>query len=91
MGQRLSHVLHGTANGGHDEPEKPVLPFSEPHVSVHRKPTEELRKDVYIQPHTDEGGDAYYIGDAYEDAKCADEWEIDTCVSTIASPARITY
>lgn len=29
-----------------------------------------------VQPHTDEGGDAHYIGDAYEEAKCAHEWEI---------------
>lgn len=31
-----------------------------------------------IQPHTDEGGEAYYIGDAYEavKAKWADEWRI---------------
>ncbi|EMC95607.1 hypothetical protein BAUCODRAFT_44556, partial [Baudoinia panamericana UAMH 10762] len=27
-------------------------------------------------PHSDAGGDAYYIGDAYEPAKCAHEWEI---------------
>ena len=29
-----------------------------------------------IQPHTDEGGDAYYIGDAYEgiDSTCLREW-----------------
>ena len=33
---------------------------------------------VNIQPHTDDGGDAYYIGDAYEPAKCATEWAIDT-------------
>ncbi|KAK5115687.1 hypothetical protein LTR62_000776 [Meristemomyces frigidus] len=32
--------------------------------------------DGLIQPHTDEGGDAYYIGDFYEPAKCADEWRI---------------
>ncbi|KXT12507.1 hypothetical protein AC579_10345 [Pseudocercospora musae] len=29
-----------------------------------------------IQPHTDEGGDAYYIGDAYEAAQCAHEWKV---------------
>ncbi|KXS94952.1 hypothetical protein AC578_6127 [Pseudocercospora eumusae] len=29
-----------------------------------------------IQPHTDEGGDAYYIGDVYEPAKCAHEWKV---------------
>ena len=34
--------------------------------------------EVNIQPHTDDGGDAYYIGDAYEPAKCAHEWAIDT-------------
>lgn len=32
-----------------------------------------------IQPHTDEGGEAYYIGDAYEKIvrKWADEWKVD--------------
>ncbi|KAF7195353.1 hypothetical protein HII31_03245 [Pseudocercospora fuligena] len=32
-----------------------------------------------IQPHTDEGGDAYYIGDAYEaiNWKCAQEWAVE--------------
>lgn len=32
-----------------------------------------------IQPHTDEGGDAYYIGDAYEgiDAECLLQWEVE--------------
>lgn len=31
-----------------------------------------------IQPHTDEGGEAYYIGDAYEDIalKWASEWAV---------------
>lgn len=31
-----------------------------------------------IQPHTREGGDAYYIGDAYAgiDSKCASEWQL---------------
>ncbi|KAI5356973.1 Putative Mg2+ transporter protein, CorA-like/Zinc transport protein ZntB [Septoria linicola] len=31
-----------------------------------------------IQPHTDEGGDAYYIGDAYEEInpRCANEWRV---------------
>jgi hypothetical protein len=29
-----------------------------------------------VQPHTDEGGDPHYIGDAYEEAKCAHEWRI---------------
>lgn len=31
-----------------------------------------------IQPHTDEGGDAYYIGDAYAriDPTCAREWRL---------------
>ncbi|KAH9843269.1 hypothetical protein Tdes44962_MAKER07590 [Teratosphaeria destructans] len=32
---------------------------------------------VYIQPHTDAGGDAYYIGDIYGPSKCAKEWAID--------------
>lgn len=32
-----------------------------------------------VQPHTDEGGDSYYIGDAYEDVnpKWAAEWKFD--------------
>lgn len=32
-----------------------------------------------IQPHTDEGGEAYYIGDAYEDVKAtwANEWKVE--------------
>ncbi|KAM3421811.1 hypothetical protein BST61_g2189 [Cercospora zeina] len=32
-----------------------------------------------IQPHTDEGGDAHYIGDAYEDVspRCAEDWSKD--------------
>lgn len=32
-----------------------------------------------IQPHTDEGGDAYYIGDAYEPINpvCARKWKIE--------------
>ena len=29
-----------------------------------------------IVPHTDAGGDAYSIGDAYEGIKCAHEWRI---------------
>lgn len=29
-----------------------------------------------IVPHTDAGGDAYSIGDAYEGIKCAHEWQI---------------
>ena len=29
-----------------------------------------------IVPHTDAGGDAYSIGDAYEGIKCAQEWRI---------------
>jgi hypothetical protein len=32
-----------------------------------------------IQPHTDEGGDAHYIGDAYEDVnpQCEREWAVE--------------
>ncbi|KAK3617483.1 hypothetical protein LTR56_025246 [Elasticomyces elasticus] len=37
---------------------------------------EKLEADCDIQPHTDEGGDAYYIGDAYEDALCAKDWAL---------------
>lgn len=39
-----------------------------------------------IQPHTDEGGEAYYIGDAYEDvtAKYAAEWRVDELVVPFA-------
>lgn len=45
--------------------------------------TDRPQKDeVYIQPHTDDGGDPYYIGDAYEQSQCAGEWAIDTCVLT---------
>ncbi|KAK3632799.1 hypothetical protein LTR56_016122 [Elasticomyces elasticus] len=41
------------------------------------KTFQELEDLVRIQPHTDEGGDAYYIGDAYEEAKCAHEWALN--------------
>lgn len=37
-------------------------------------------KEVTIQPHTDDGGEPYYIGDAYEPAKCAEEWAISLYV-----------
>ncbi|TKA68572.1 hypothetical protein B0A55_08899 [Friedmanniomyces simplex] len=37
---------------------------------------EKLEADCNIQPHTDEGGDAYYIGDAYEPARTAEEWAL---------------
>ncbi|KAK4621350.1 hypothetical protein CLAFUW4_07532 [Fulvia fulva] len=30
-----------------------------------------------ILPHTDAGGDAYYIGDIYDGLRCAQEWELD--------------
>lgn len=35
-----------------------------------------------IQPHTDEGGEAYYIGDAYEDVnvKWSQEWKVEKLV-----------
>jgi len=37
---------------------------------------EQEEADCNIQPHTDAGGDAYYIGDAYEPAKLAQEWAL---------------
>jgi hypothetical protein len=61
-----------------DAPEK-GLPTDEPRANQ-RIPTfdrlQKLENDCNIQPHTDDGGDAYYIGDAYEPARCAKEWEL---------------
>lgn len=39
-----------------------------------------------IQPHTDEGGDAYYIGDAYESINpvCYQEWSVSKSVRSEA-------
>ncbi|KAK4619588.1 hypothetical protein CLAFUW4_11160 [Fulvia fulva] len=34
-------------------------------------------KEYAIIPHTDAGGDAYFIGDFYEGIKCANEWEME--------------
>ncbi|KAK4954950.1 hypothetical protein LTR10_007142 [Elasticomyces elasticus] len=42
-----------------------------------RQDLDKFREDCNIQPHTDEGGDAYYIGDAYEESKCAKAWTIE--------------
>ena len=63
---------------------KPGLPMSEVR-HPQRIPTlqrlQEAEADCDIQPHTDAGGDAYYIGDAYEPAKVANEWALtDQCV-----------
>lgn len=84
MGQALTRSFAGTARGKDiDEPsEMASLPY---HQSRQRAPQpgpgpQKLEDDCHIQPHTDEGGDAYYIGDAYEPAKCANEWAIDTYV-----------
>ncbi|KAK5716895.1 hypothetical protein LTR17_016267 [Elasticomyces elasticus] len=41
-----------------------------------RQDLDKIREDCNIQPHTDDGGDAYYIGDAYEESKCAMNWAI---------------
>lgn len=37
-------------------------------------------KEYAIIPHTDAGGDAYFIGDFYEGIKCANEWEMEEYV-----------
>lgn len=60
-------------------PERWSLPFTQPiHRGCHSTfSPEELEARCNIQPHTDEGGDAYYIGDAYDSAKCAHEWAIN--------------
>ena len=87
MGQVLAQPLFGSSRGkdivdDDDEPgEGRCLPQyrSQPAAPILRRvPTlQELEKECRIQPHTDEGGDAYYIGDFYEKtAKCAAEWEL---------------
>ncbi|KAK0363846.1 hypothetical protein LTR91_023863 [Friedmanniomyces endolithicus] len=59
---------------GKGHPRKPQqqqkMPTSQLHVPEKRE------SDVNIQPHTDEGGDGTYIGDAYEPARTASEWAL---------------
>jgi len=90
MGQTLAKPLFGSSRGkdvDDDEPgESHCLPSYRSQQStpanLRRVPTlQELEKECRIQPHTDEGGDAYYIGDFYEKAKCAEEWKLPDCKS----------
>ncbi|KAK5704095.1 hypothetical protein LTR97_003108 [Elasticomyces elasticus] len=85
MGRTLVQRLLGRgAQGDEIEMQKGHLPVSEPR-QVQRIPTlpsrekleAELEAKCDIQPHTDDGGDAYYIGDAYEQARVAHEWALD--------------
>lgn len=71
--------LNRSGKGDEDDSENGGLPMSEP-KPPQRIPTlqrhEQEEADCNIQPHTDAGGDAYYIGDAYEPAKLAQEWAL---------------
>ncbi|KXL49486.1 MAG: hypothetical protein FE78DRAFT_534213 [Acidomyces sp. 'richmondensis'] len=86
MGQSLSFSVkgkHAPTDPEHAQHEKSGLPIHEPQMKDEQLATNEFNRSKFledqccIQPHTDEGGDAYYIGDAYEPAKCAGEWKID--------------
>lgn len=84
MGQNLNSPFAGKARKTVEEdvPEKASLPYHQPNLAF-TKPSltpREREEQCYIQPHTDAGGDAYYIGDAYEPAKFANEWAIDVYV-----------
>ncbi|KAK1021137.1 hypothetical protein LTR33_018554, partial [Friedmanniomyces endolithicus] len=83
MAHSLARLLlrKGRGSGGDDDfelgkshPRKPQqqqkMPTSQLHVPEKRE------SDVNIQPHTDEGGDGTYIGDAYEPARTANEWAL---------------
>jgi len=80
MGQSLTRLASGKARKADPEDsEAGSIQMRRPgRLSAHPESAQQnLDDDVNIQPHTDEGGDAYYIGDAYEASKCAHEWEID--------------
>ncbi|KAK3674528.1 hypothetical protein LTR78_005614 [Recurvomyces mirabilis] len=85
MVQNLARPFFRSSRGKNvdeDEPgESYCLPtFTRPQPSpgnLRRVPTlQELERECRIQPHTDEGGDAYYIGDFYDKGKCAAEWRL---------------
>ena len=59
----------------------PDIPLAEPHQYVNVR-EEEVIDGGLLNPHIKELGNAYDIGDVYEEQPTASaaEWEIDTCV-----------
>lgn len=75
----LQNSPGSTGNDLPDEIEEQIQMLPEDKRDSVRTKVKTLPSLCHIQPHTDEGGDALYIGDAYVDvnAKCAEEWSAD--------------
>ena len=82
MWQACTQIIAGKARRaslGNPDEEKcsPVRRFK-PRDDKLSATDDELEARCNYQPHTDEAGDNYYIGDAYEVSRCAQAWSIQT-------------